>query len=100
MSERDAWRADAQELKQTLSHATTERDKRPDFAPVSGELGWVIYERNIMHDAVNRMRARYGKPPVARDEIAWVETRACGHIDYVAKYAYGAADLVHAPDHG
>lgn len=88
-----AYRVDAEELKRTLATAASERDQRNTFE--NGELEWVLYERRTMHDAVNRLRARYGKPPVTEDAIRQVESRAVGHIDYMQKFALGALGLVH-----
>jgi hypothetical protein len=98
MTEPNAWRLDMLELKAVLTAATRVRHLREEF--VAGELGWVRHERNIMHDATNAIRARYGRPPVTREQIEAVESRAGGHIDYVSKYAIGCADLVHAEPTG
>lgn len=89
------WREDVHELQEVLIAATRERPKRSTFGPASGDLGWVVFERITMLDAVNRIRSRYGRAPVSRDDIEFAERRAVGHIDYVAKFAMGAADLVH-----
>lgn len=89
-----AYRVDLDELRQTLVRAAAERDDRSTVE--NGELGWVLHERRTMHDAVNRLRARYGKPPVTEEAIVRVEMSATGHIDYMQKFALGAADLVHA----
>lgn len=96
MTDAKAWQTDMRELKDVLNAAIEERWKRQDFLPVSGELGWVRYERLAMIDAVNRIRARYGRPPAERAAVEAAETRANGHVDYVSKFAMGAADVVHS----
>jgi hypothetical protein len=90
----DPWQKDLRELRDVLTAATKVRHLRPNY--IDGDLEWVSYERSVMHDATNAIRARYRKPPVGGDEILSAETRACGHIDYVQKYAIGCADLVHS----
>ncbi|SDH42705.1 hypothetical protein [Microbacterium sp. 77mftsu3.1] len=95
LSDPTGWRRDLAELQSVFDAAAAERDQRPDFD--GREPGWVLYERAQMHDAVNRLRARLGKPPVATEAIEGAERSACGHVDYAQKFALGAADLVHAP---
>lgn len=81
-------------LKDTLQTATGERSKRRDFDTESGELGWVIFERQQMHSAVNKLRAKAGLAPVPIERIERAEMSASGHIDYVEKFALRCADLV------
>lgn len=84
-------------FKDLLNEATTERPKRRDMVLLetgSGEIGWVLYERSVMRDEVNRLREERGRIPVDDHVIIQVEGQACGHIDYVLKYAIGCADLV------
>ena len=81
-------------LKDTLQVATGERSKRDEFDPESGELGWVIFEREQMHEAVNKLRARSGLGPISIDSVERAEVSASGHVDYVEKYALNCADLV------
>ncbi|MCK2034451.1 hypothetical protein [Microbacterium sp. KSW4-4] len=96
-SEAAAWREDVNELHGVLMNAAQERSDRSSFLPVSGELGWVVFERLAMLDAVNRLRARKGRSPVDRERIEFAERRAVGHSDYMLKFAMGAADLVSSP---
>lgn len=86
------------ELREVLLDAATaaERSKREDM--VDGELGWVLHERQVMTDAVNRLRAHAGKSPVHIDAVKRVDQSATGHSDYVLQYALGCADLVLADD--
>lgn len=79
-----------------LNKATLERSKRPDMVILdrgAGEFGWVLYERDVMRDEVNRLRQAKGLDPVDDPAIIRVEMQASGHIDYVLKYAIGCADL-------
>lgn len=79
-----------------LNEATVERPKRNDFVPLEGgsaEIGWVLYERAVMRDEVNRIREERDLSPVSDEDLIRVEGQASGHIDYVSKYAIGCADL-------
>lgn len=87
------YQSDAKELRAVLITATAERNERPDL--VDGELEWVRYEREVMHAAVNRLRAGRGLPPVPVELIVRAEELAKGHFDYVATFALGAADIAH-----
>lgn len=88
------WQSTAREVRELLEEATRHRSERSEF--VDGELAWVAHERGVMHDAANRLRARMGKAPVSAEDVYTAEMLAAGHVDYVAKYAYGIADLIHA----
>ncbi|MGN7186967.1 hypothetical protein [Microbacterium enclense] len=81
-------------MRTTLADAMAHRDERPDFDPVTGELGWVLFERQAMLVAVNERRASAGLDPVTLGDVERVETSACGHIDYARKFAWGCAELV------
>ncbi|OZB79884.1 hypothetical protein [Microbacterium sp. 13-71-7] len=89
------YRRDFEELRSVFSAAAEHRSEREHFDAATGELGWVLYERDVMHDAVNRLRARLGRGPVTEDDVLRVERSASGHIDYAQKFALGCADLVH-----
>jgi hypothetical protein len=41
----------------------------------------------------NAWRSLLGKHLVASDAIAWVETRACGHIGYSSRFALYCAEI-------
>lgn len=86
------------ELREVLLEAATPAERRKREEMVDDELGWVLYERQVMTDAVNRMRARLGKAPVHIDTVKRVDQSATGHSDYVLKYALGCTDLVMADD--
>lgn len=78
-----------------LSILTAAQEERPAREYVtSGELGWVIYERETMHQAVNEARAEAGKQPLTVDQIEQVESEADGHSDYSRKFALYCAELV------
>ena len=79
-------------LKAALAQAITERPQRRDF--VNGELAWITYEREVMHQETNRQRAKRGRGPVSLADIRRVESTSEGHIDYVSKFAIGCAELV------
>lgn len=80
------------QLLHTLTEAQEERPAREYV--ISGELGWVIYERETMHRAVNEARAEVGKQSLTIDQIEQVESLATGHSDYSSKYALYCAELV------
>lgn len=75
-----------------LTTAAKERNDRNDF--VGNEIGWAVYERDCMFDAVTRERAKLGKGSVPYDEVRRAEYGAVGHIDYVQKYSLYCAFLV------
>lgn len=84
---------------ETLATAQTHRRERDDFVdsdvdPYGHEVGWVVYEREQMHAAVNAELAKRGLGPAPLDEILYIERQAQGHVDYVKKWAIGCADLV------
>ncbi len=89
------WKRDFDELRDVFARAAKERAARPGIDPELREPEWVTFERRTMHDAVNRIRARYGKPPVTEEAIVRVETSASGHTDYYVKFPLGCADIVH-----
>lgn len=82
-------------LRQVLMTAQGERGQRPDL--VEGEFGpeceWAVYERHVMHDAVNRLRAGQSLPPLPLADVERVEQLAAGHCDYTAKFAFYCAEL-------
>ncbi len=84
-------------LKDILVAAQAERAQRQDLVRLEDgmpELGWVLYERQVMHDAVNALRAERGLGPVDAKAILGAENSACGHADYTLQYALRCADLV------
>lgn len=84
-------------FRDALNEATTERSERPSLVTLKDgarEFGWVLYERAVMRDEVNRLRQEKGLDPVDDGTLLRVEGQACGHSDYVLEYAIGCADLV------
>ena len=85
-------------LREALAVAQEQRAQRPD--PVDGphgpECAWAVYEREVMLDAVNRLRAGIdpGLPLVAMAEVERADQSAAGHVDYSRKFAWGCAELV------
>lgn len=91
-------------FREVLLSAAEHRRERDDFVdsdadPHGQELGWVVYERQQMLDAVNAELERRGITPLVLPEtIMRVERQAQGHSDYVAKWAIGCADIVIAAE--
>lgn len=81
------------QLHLAFQRAAAEREKRRDFDAATGELGWVLHERAVMHATVNRIRAERGLDPVPLSDIEIVERSAQGHTDYAAKFVLRCADL-------
>jgi hypothetical protein len=90
------WRALIAQFSEVFLAAAEERVHRPEFidSPDGPEMAWVIYERTQMLNAVNAERAARDLPPVPAEDVIRAERQACGHCDYVKKYAIGCADLV------
>jgi phosphopantetheine adenylyltransferase len=79
---------------QFLNILTAAQGERPAREYVTdGELGWVIYERETMHRAVNEARAERGLAPVPLAAVERVESLASGHSDYSSKFALYCAEL-------
>lgn len=83
-----------------LVAAQDHRKERGDMVPSNNprekypEIGWVVYERQVMFDAVNEERKSRGLEPVGMEEVVRVETTATGHVDYTRKFALYCAELV------
>lgn len=90
------WRDDALYFKRAFALAASDRYRRPELDPVTGEPGWVLHERESLLEAVNRLRSRRNLPPMTAADVAAAETSAKGHIDYVTKLSYRLADLAAA----
>jgi len=92
------WRENLEALRQVLVTAQAERSKRQEWVAsedgTPGELGWVLFEREQMLQAVNDLRTRAGKTPVSAEQVTQAEQRAMGHVDYTTKFAIACADLV------
>lgn len=82
-------------LHAALITAQAERDQRPDLVTVNGqpECAWAIYERGVMLEQVNKIRADLGYQPVHMAAVERVENAAVGYSDYTKKYALYCAEL-------
>ncbi len=89
------------EFRTVLAAAQTERDARPGFTPVTLNLrgygpeqpAWLAFEVDMMHKAVNRIRASEGQPEVPAEPVWRAQTSAEGHVDYSFKFALYCAEL-------
>ncbi len=80
-----------------LVKAQGERSRRDDMVPGPDgwkEPGWIVYERQVMFDEVNRLRGTRGRAPVTLKDVMKVEGCASGHVDYSRKYALYCAEIV------
>ena len=55
---------------------------------------WILAERKCVLHEVNHQRRLLAYAPVKIEDVERAERTACGHSDYVSKYAHAAADLV------
>lgn len=76
-----------------IAKAQQERSARPGVT-ASGELEWVVFERDTLLNLINRQMAKLGKPQVEMPAVMLIEDSAVGHFDYTRKLAIGAAELV------
>lgn len=60
---------------------------------VGNTLAWIIYERHVMLDAVNRARLEQGRSIITEEDVIQVERSALGHCDYSRKFALYCAEL-------
>jgi len=60
---------------------------------VGDELEWVIYEREVMLQAINAVRLQRKRPRITVEELHRVEETAVGHTDYSQKFALYCAQL-------
>lgn len=58
------------------------------------EMGWMLYERLVMHGAVNAELQSRGLPDAEPDQILRIERGAEGHSDYADTYALRCAFLI------
>jgi hypothetical protein len=89
-----------QKMLYTLMKAQDTRKERQEFIVSNNpdekypEIGWVVYERQVMLDAVNHERKQLGLDPRPITDIVKVETQATGHVDYTRKFALYCSELV------
>jgi len=88
----------SEKFRKALSDATTERERRRAHVRtvLGDEPGWVVYERGVMEELVNKELAAKGVGPVDHNEILSIEAQAAGagQADFVKRFATNAADLV------
>jgi hypothetical protein len=77
-----------------LRDAQEQRPQRQEI--VGNTYGWVIYERTVMFEEVNKVRTERGKPLVGMYDIVWYERMALGQSDYSRKFALYCAELARA----
>jgi len=77
-------------LKAAFQTAAKERNTRPSHGPGN----WIEYEREMMHEAVTKERAKLGKGPIPITRVERVESMAAGHVDYSDKWPLYCAELV------
>lgn len=85
-----------QHFRRTLIAAQGERAERPDLVGSpngEAECAWAAFERDVMFREVNRLRTEEGFEPVSIEEVMRVESWACGHLDYTAKFALYCAEM-------
>jgi hypothetical protein len=85
----------AADFRTILAAAQEKRADRPDLVTVDGEsmCAWAFYERQVMHEAVSRVRAETGLTPLPIEAVTRAENLAAGHSDYSQKYAFYCAEL-------
>jgi hypothetical protein len=71
---------------QILAAAQIHRHKRD--RRINGAAEWITFERQVMFDAVNKLR------PTTMERLKSAERCAVGHSDYSHKFALHCAELV------
>lgn len=92
-----------EDLQVVFDAAAKERPQRHEwvFDPMEGRqaLGWIIYEREQMLQAVNRIRHTLNRPPVEMLAVWRCEISASGHSDYYRKFPLYCAELAMKDGH-
>ena len=78
-------------FRKTLMEAQTHRDEKSQW--IDNELGWIIYEREVMFNLTNKEREKRGLNPITMQNIKSCENSACGHVDYTSKFSLSCAEL-------
>jgi len=80
-----------------LSEAQTQRSDRQSFKhdPFEGRdvPEWMLFERKVMLDEVNRWRENHGAQLLTERQLVKAERLAVGHIDYAQKFSLYCARL-------
>lgn len=82
------------DLFKILVAAQSERKLRQEWIDAENEPLWVLYERQVMLDAINDYRGMLGKPPVLIEPVLQAETWSSGHCDYTSKLSVHGAEIV------
>lgn len=82
-------------IRDALRHAFKERSQRENLVKTEdgSEFGFVLFERETVHRAVNKERGTRNLPPVTVLEVRRVERLAEGHFDYADKFSRYCAEL-------
>lgn len=86
------------QMRGVFDKATKERKKRQEMVedpldPGWKTFGWILFEREQMHKAVNAERARRGLMAADVKFIARADRLASGHSDYFSKYPLYCAEI-------
>lgn len=94
-------------FREVFANAAKERKNRQEYAadPCEGKFthmvpGYVLFERETLHKAVNAERGRRGLAPVGIGAIDLCERLACGHVDYADKYPLYCVEIALGENNG
>lgn len=95
-----AWRRAFRSLDQTLNRAVSQRSKRNEIVRIGQfpHMAWELYERDVMLNAVNNIRAKHHLPLVTSEDIALLDDTASGHVDWQDKFTAACASLAVGQD--
>ena len=90
-------------MKSVFDAAAKERKKRQEMVtdptdPAWPVFGWILFERERMHAAVNAERARRGLSPADVKLIVRADRLASGHSDYASKYPLYCTEIALGED--
>lgn len=82
-------------FRDVLIDAAKQRDQRREIVTTvwGPEIGWTLYERVRMQEAVNFALTERGLPPVGIDVIRRADQSATGHVDWLDKFALYCAEI-------
>jgi hypothetical protein len=90
-------------MKGVFETAAKERKSRQEMVadpvdPAWPIFGWILFEREQMHAAVNAERARRGLSPVDVQLVVRADRLASGHSDYSSKYPLYCTEIALGED--
>jgi len=96
----DAKTAACNTLRDALTAATRERGNRQHTVntPAGPEMAWAVHERQVMWEAVNRIRADHSLPPVDAVVVEQIDSSAAGHADWFGKVVLRCAAVAVGED--